>query len=166
MRGPDGDPKFEQYEYTLLQKDGTPKKVHGLYLITDNGYHRWWCLIPPMTIVTDEDEVRWSKHLESVRKDVECAFGSLKVWFKILKVLLMYCDIEHIDNVFFLCAILHNMLLQWDGLKLMEEDEREPNYGDLTEHIIGDGTRQAGNSKGYQTQSLVSPFDNGKGLPL
>jgi hypothetical protein len=121
MRGPDGDPKFEQYEYTLLQKDGTPKKVRGLYLITDNGYHRWRCLIPPMTIATDKDEMRWSKHLESVRKDVECTFGSLKVWFKILKVPLMYRDIEHIDKVFFSCAILHKMLLQWDdGLKLIE----------------------------------------------
>jgi hypothetical protein len=41
----------------------------------------------------------------------------------------------------------------------MEEDEREPNYGDLTEHIIGNGTRQAGNSKGYQTQSLHAEYD-------
>jgi hypothetical protein len=159
MKGPDGDPKFVQYEYSLFQKDGTLKKVRGLYLITDNGYHRWRCLIPPMTIATNEDEVRWSKHLESVRKDVECAFGSLKVRFKILKVPLMYRDVEHVDNIFYSCAILHNMLLRWDGRELMEEDEREGSYGDLTENVVGDGSRKAGKSKGYQRQTLHAKYD-------
>ena len=60
----------ENGSLTLLQKDGTPKQYRGLYLVTDNGYHRWRCLIPPMTMATNDNEITWSKHLESVRKDV------------------------------------------------------------------------------------------------
>jgi hypothetical protein len=111
------------------------------------------------TIATDEDEVRWSKHLESVRKDVECAFGSLKVRFKILKLPLMYRDVEHVDNVFYSCAILHNMLLRWDGRELMEEDEHEVSYGDLSEAVVEDGSRKAGKSKGYRKQTLHAKYD-------
>jgi hypothetical protein len=159
MRGPDGDPRFEQYEYTLLQRDGTPKRYRGLYLITDNGYHRWRCLIPPMTVATDDDEVTWSKHLESVRKDVECTFGSLETRFKILKISLMYRNVEHVDNVFYTCAILHNMLLQWDGRQLMESDECAPGYGELAGDVVGDGNKKAGQSKGYRKQLLHAGYD-------
>ncbi len=54
--------------------------------------------------------------VESVRKDVECCFGSIKQRFRILKNPIEYHTKDSIDNVFFTCCILHNMLLQFDGL--------------------------------------------------
>lgn len=54
--------------------------------------------------------------MESVRKDVECTFGSLKARFRILRNPIEYHDQSCIDNVFFTCCIIHNILLTIDGL--------------------------------------------------
>jgi hypothetical protein len=152
------DPTFLEYQFKLFRKDGSSVVFRSLYLITDNGYHHWRCMIPPMTVTTDHDEMIWSKHLESIRKDVECTFGILKRRFRILKIPLLYHEVECVDNVFYTCSILHNMLLKWDGLA-MEEDENEEGYGDLTDDIVGDGTHRAGNSVGYRNQHLHQSYD-------
>ncbi|CAN0416889.1 unnamed protein product, partial [Ascophyllum nodosum] len=55
-------------------------------------------------------EMQFSKHLESVRKDVECFFGILRGRFRILKLPILFRSRERIDNAFFTCCILHNML--------------------------------------------------------
>lgn len=57
----------------------------------------------------------WSKWIESVRKDVECTFGILKGRFRCLKLPIFYQSKEVIDNMFFTCCILHNILLNVDG---------------------------------------------------
>ena len=63
----------------------------------------------------EEDNIL-SKRLESVRKDVECFFGSVKGRFRILKLPLLFEDKEVIDNVWFTCCILHNLMHSFDGL--------------------------------------------------
>jgi hypothetical protein len=72
---------------------------------------------------SDADELSWSKRAESVRKDIECTFGILKGRFKILKLPMFYHSSknahtgkERVDNVFFTCCMLHNMLLLHDKL--------------------------------------------------
>jgi Plant transposon protein len=55
--------------------------------------------------------------LESVRKDVEYAYW--KGRFRILK-LPQYRTVAKIDNIFFTCCILHNMLHAFDGLDVRE----------------------------------------------
>lgn len=60
--------------------------------------------------------------MESVRKDVECFFGILKGRFRILKLPILYRDKKAIDNVFFACCILHNILHAYDGLDELEAD--------------------------------------------
>lgn len=52
-------------------------------------------------------ESRWSKALESVRKDVECFFGILKRRFRTLKLGIIFQDEDDINNMFFTCCILH-----------------------------------------------------------
>lgn len=78
--------------------------------------------MPPTKYPGNGEETRWSKTLESVRKDVECFFGILKGRFRILKLPILYRDKEDIDNVFFACCILHNMLHSYDGLDELEEN--------------------------------------------
>jgi len=56
-----------------------------------------------------------------VRKDVECFFGILKGRFRILKMTLLYGTRERVDNIFFTCCILHNMLHAFDGIALLEK---------------------------------------------
>ena len=60
--------------------------------------------------------VYFSEWLESLRKDVECVFGILKARFRILKNAINYHYHEDVENIMFLCCILHNMLLTCDGL--------------------------------------------------
>lgn len=67
--------------------------------------------------------MRWSCALESVRKDVERTFGILKMRFRFFKNAIELHSQDDIDNAFFTCCILHNMLLQYDGLDTLWMDE-------------------------------------------
>jgi hypothetical protein len=43
-------------------------------------------------------------NLESMRKDVECTFGTLKKSWRIPEVSVQYHDIENVDKVFLTCV--------------------------------------------------------------
>ena len=87
----------------------------GLCLICDGDYHKWRCLQCQLKHALDHDEMNWSGHLESVRKDVECTFGSLKRRFLILKHALQLHSLLDTDATMFTCCVIHNMLLEIDG---------------------------------------------------
>lgn len=95
---------------------------------------QWRTLIPPLKACGSVSEQAWSKRLESVRKDVECTFGILKGRFRILKVPIEYHSHDKIDNVFFSCCILHNMLHAIDGLETMEAGMHWSGEDGLLEH--------------------------------
>ena len=54
--------------------------------------------------------------MESVRKDVECAFGRLKNRFRCLKIPSRFQQQEVVANQFRACVCLYNMCHDWDGL--------------------------------------------------
>ena len=54
-------------------------KYKGVYVIVDNGYLNWSCTAPLFTVTSNVDEIRWSRWLKSMRKDVECTFGILNL---------------------------------------------------------------------------------------
>ena len=45
------------------------------------------------------DEIRWSKWLESMRKDIECTFGILKGRWRILKAGVRIRGVDGVDDV-------------------------------------------------------------------
>lgn len=90
--------------------------MRGPYLIADNGYAKWPMLQCPIKCSTNENELKWSTRLESVRKDVECFFGRLKARFRILHMRILFHDQHKVDNVFISSSILHNMNLIHDEL--------------------------------------------------
>jgi len=53
-------------------------KYKGVYVIVDSGYLQWSCTVPPFTVTSNMDEIRWLKWLVSIRKDVECTFRTLR----------------------------------------------------------------------------------------
>ena len=61
------------------------------------------------------DEVMFAEWLESMRKDIECTFGILKSRFRILKNTIRLYFEDDIEALFRTCAVLHNILLQYDG---------------------------------------------------
>ena len=69
----------------------------------------------PLKFTASDEEDDWSSLLESARKDVECFFGVLKRRFAILRDSIEYQSKDVIDNAFYCCCILHNMLQAYDS---------------------------------------------------
>jgi Plant transposon protein len=95
------------------------KTFFGLYLICDGGYQAIPCLLSKNG-QPDSPEMRWSKNVESVRKDIEGVFGILKIRFRFLKNFNNLREQSAVDDAFTTCCILHNMMLEKDGY--LEED--------------------------------------------
>ena len=73
-----------------------------------------------MKVPATQAELAYKCHHESVHKDAERFFDTLKGRFRILKAPCLYKKPECIDNVFLTCCVLHNMLLDFDGIELLE----------------------------------------------
>ncbi|KAL3762008.1 hypothetical protein ACHAWU_002104 [Discostella pseudostelligera] len=109
------DISFQLFEYND-NGDTTPVKYSGGYVIVDNGYHDWSVTVPPISRTNVIREIRWSKWVESMRKDVECTFGILKGRWRILKCGVRVHGIDKVDLIWLTCCALHNWLLDIDGL--------------------------------------------------
>ena len=102
----------------------------------------------------NKDDNIFSKWLESVRKDVECFFGRVKGRFRILKLPLAFRYKSDIDNIWFTCCILHNLLHEYDGLDMLEEDVHWAGEDGLHDAWIADPETDVGNV-GARTSSMV-----------
>ncbi len=91
-------------------------RYQGAWLMVDNGYLCWPTTVPPMKDAITDDDIWFSKWLESMRKDVECAFGILKGRFRILKTGVRVHGVEATDKIWLTCCALHNFVLEADGL--------------------------------------------------
>jgi hypothetical protein len=69
-------------EFTLLEINKSGEKVsvkyRGAWPLIDNVSLSWPTIVPPFKNAIHTKEVRFSKWLESIRKDVECTFGIMK----------------------------------------------------------------------------------------
>ena len=88
--------------------------VKGAYMITDGGYLPWEATQAADRLITRAGYVEWRKRMESVRKDIECFFGRLKARFRILKTPVSFHRKENIDDMFFTCVGLQNMIHLWN----------------------------------------------------
>ena len=94
----------------------------------DNGYLNWGVTVAPMKVSETRAQLRFSKWLESMRKDVECTFGILKGRWRILKAGVRVQGTSKADMIWKTCCALHNWLLEVDGLN---EDWHSDWIGDL-----------------------------------
>jgi len=113
--------KFSDYVFELSEycPDGNIKQVKykGVWLIGDNGYtESWTCIQFPMKDPLTLMECRYSKWLESMRKDIECVFGRMKKRYLILKTGSRFKSIKSSDKVFKTVCALHNRRLIYEGL--------------------------------------------------
>eukprot|EP00965_Chrysotila_dentata_P042859 1422947-Pleurochrysis_carterae.AAC.2 len=122
---------YSDVKYKLARGDGTTTTVKGLYALVDGGYHSWRCLMAPIKVAQQPKVQQWSKRLESVRKDFECLFGILKRRFRLLRLPIDFQDTETLDNIFKTCCMLHNMLLVFDGLDTIGQEECDWTAADL-----------------------------------
>ena len=118
-------PLYTQFEWKMNVDELHTKVVKGVFLLCDGGYHKWAQLICPLKHTSKLGHSLWSCQLESVRKDIECTFGVLKVRFRILQHPLPYMAKDwntfraRIDNIVWACCVLHNLLLRHDGLEFL-----------------------------------------------
>ncbi|CAB1099764.1 unnamed protein product [Ectocarpus sp. CCAP 1310/34] len=135
---------YKDVEYTLKGEDGGDIKEKGPWLIVDGGYHNWKQLQSPIRVPSTKAESGFKRQLEGVRKDSECCFGVVKGRFRICKMQFLYRKKERIDNTFFTCMILHNMLLAYDGIELLEPYcDWAGADGDLDEDIVHPDVRMS-----------------------
>ena len=97
---------YGNVEYQLLDVHGVPYTVKGCWILCDGGYHKWRAMQCPVKIPIYQNEKEWSEMMESMRKDVECAFGILKGRFRILKYGFRIMDRAQINNVVHTCINL------------------------------------------------------------
>jgi hypothetical protein len=103
--------KAPQVHYKV---NGNDYKV-GYYL-GDKIYPEWAAFVKSISRPQTEKDKLYSAHQESVRKDVECAFGALQARFAIIGRPARLWHRVDVVNVMLTCIILHNMIV---------EDEKE-----------------------------------------
>ncbi len=107
-----------EFELLSYDKEGNTVTVwyNCVYVIVDNGYLSWSCTVPPLSVTNKIDETHWSRWVESMRKDVECMFGILKGRWRILNSGVCIYGVDKVDEIWLTCRVLHNWLLDIDGL--------------------------------------------------
>ena len=109
------DVEFELYERDVNGHIITVK-YQGGYVIVDNGHLQWSLTVPPFKVTNKETKIRWSKWVESMRKDVEDTFGILKGTWRLIKTGIRVHGVNAVDKIWLTCCALHNWLLDIDGL--------------------------------------------------
>ena len=98
-------------------------ELSAIYLISDGGYLQWPEIICGYQYSTDPLKYKFSDWIASVRKDVECLFGILKMrWLQLRNP----CDVHSpavMRAILVTCCILNNMILRCDGLNDLWDDE-------------------------------------------
>lgn len=98
------DPLFVNHRYNVQTAAGVVERT-GAHFICDGGYHNWNHLMCGLKHTSDTPTHMYSIQMESVRKDIECCFGILKVRFKVLSNPIQYhsrvskkvCEFEFIN---------------------------------------------------------------------
>ena len=129
--------------------NGSLKSVSGVYYLCVGGYHKWTCMMNPLKHTCTRSDRLWSEWVESTRKDVECTFGILKSRWRFLRNGIVLQNQTSIDYAFFTCCILHNLILENDGLDNRwetdidwetlhpEPDNSDEGFDDDDEHVQG-----------------------------
>jgi len=117
--------------YLLYDANGVPKLCRGAYLLSDNGYLKEGHFTCPFKQITNRQELLWSEWCESVRKDVECFYRNIKSRWRFFSNGIKYHKAEIIQYAFQTAAILHNMLLAYDGLIIECENGTEAYWSNL-----------------------------------
>jgi len=109
---------YKNFEFTLYDEDRRKVRHRGVYAICDGGYGDSRNLVSAFRNAgVVGPKLDWSRWVGSVRKDVECTFGVLKQRFRILYTHIARRKANDVENMFKVCAILHNLILERDRVQ-------------------------------------------------
>ena len=115
---------YKNVSFTVLTDEhGSKLTLSSVYLIADGGYLDWECLMSAYPYDSERIKYKFTDWIASVRKDVECFFGILKARFRYFKNPICLHDQKDIDNAFVTACIIHNMILDYDGLNSLWETD-------------------------------------------
>ncbi|XP_009148795.2 uncharacterized protein LOC103872211 [Brassica rapa] len=120
------------------------------YYLTDGIYPKWSTFIQSIPLPQGPKAELFAERQESVRKDVERAFGVLQARFAIVKNPARIWDKEKIGRIMRTCVILHNMIV---------EDERHGyTLFDTSDFEAGESSRSSQVDFSYSTDtpSIIS----------
>ena len=119
------NPIYCEREYEVWVSDVETEMMRGVHSLCDGGYHKWLTSICGAKYSEETDLKAFSGLCESVRKDVECLFGILKKRFRILGMASVAHYSKNINTMIKVCSVLHNMLLEHDGLSSVGENDTD-----------------------------------------
>ena len=154
--------RYAQEEFDLYVGGGRVQTHKGLWIMVDQGYHRWRVLQCPLPYTVDPDRRQWSRALESCRKDVECFFGRLKSRFRCVKIPCNFWYKDEVDNMFITCCILQNIILAHDAQTTDGADAADVQVDENTEDEEYEGMD---NRESFPRQPIVSSSSHHR-LPL
>ncbi len=129
---------LKDYTFSTYDLEGKATLWKGVYVISDQGYLKRSVFMDPSVDSFAKAPLMWSEWLESVRKDVECTFGILKSRFRFLKNPVKFHHPDTIQDAFKCCAILHNILLQYDELDQINWEEINPDASENADPNVSD----------------------------
>ena len=158
--------RYGDATFTLYTSEGEPRLYKGAWGLTDGGYHRWVRTQCPLK--TDVGPAAlFSKRAESIRKPQECVFGVMKRRWRIIKGpmrLKAYKNgdgiakvVGKMDNIFKMCAMMHNMILEHNDQHTIGEREGDWTVADLEM----DEQRVAEQQKAAQGQHVPHHVNDG-----
>ena len=110
--------------------------------------------------------------MESIRKDIECVFGSMSKRFRILQHNFLFSNPRKIELVFKTCVCLHNMLIREDGYDRVGEEAQDWIVADVdadAARVAADrraGGRREGERSRRANQPWLEPEEQHDGLSL
>ncbi|XP_048496448.2 uncharacterized protein LOC125495697 [Beta vulgaris subsp. vulgaris] len=116
------------------------------YYLTDGIYPKWAVFMPAIRLPLSPVDELFTKRQESVRKDVERAFGVLQARFAIIQRPSLIWDEHLMWEIMLACIILHNMIV---------EDERDTylNYQDAS-HFEQENASIASTSSSHRLETF------------
>uniref|UniRef100_A0A0D3BFG9 DDE Tnp4 domain-containing protein n=1 Tax=Brassica oleracea var. oleracea TaxID=109376 RepID=A0A0D3BFG9_BRAOL len=116
------------------------REYHMAYYLTDGIYLKWATFIQSIPIPQGPKAVLFAQRQETVRKDVERAFGVLQARFAIVKNPALFWDKIKIGKIMRACIILHNMIVederdeytQFDVSEFQQGEDNGSSHVDLT----------------------------------
>lgn len=100
-------PQMSEFEYCLRET-----RWKQLYLLADGIYPDWSCFVKTVSQPQTKRTQYFASRQESLRKDVERAFGVLQKRFHILRTYSRLWSVQKMSKVISCCIILHNMVIQ------------------------------------------------------
>ena len=128
---------YSNFEFSLYDAHGAKVRHRGVYTICDGGYGDARNLISAFRNAgVAGPKLDWSRWVGSVRKDVECTFGVLKQRFRILHTKIARRRANDVENLFKVCAILHNLILERDRVQPTAHGYEQ--YVDALQHDLAE----------------------------